>query len=334
MDPITDVFAALHVASAVYGSLEATAPWGVRARSGPYAKFGMVVRGSCWLTVEGIEEPAQLTTGDCFLLPHGSAHALQDHPDTPTQWICEIVKNGECGEDPVLRYGGGGEATTVIAGKMLFEGPSAQPLRESLPPLIHVRGSQTRCPSLQTTMQLLVAELSEQQLGSEVVINRLADVLFLQAIRAHIATGENTETGWLRAVSDPQIGPAIRGMHENVAHPWTVGLLAAAAGMSRSAFALRFKALVGEAPLEYLTRWRMCKAGHLLRGSDRNLMDVANLVGYESDGAFKRTFKRVLGITPGEYRRMTTTSPVTRRQLETFIPVNWGEARQSETAAV
>jgi len=123
-------------------------------------------------------------------------------------------------------------------------------------------------------------------------------------VRAHIASSSETcKSGWLRAIFDPKIGAALKAMHERIENPWTVETLAAAAGMSRSAFALRFKELLGETPLEYLTNWRMYKATGLLQGNDRKLLEVAKSVGYDSDAAFSKAFKRVLGTAPREYRR-------------------------------
>ncbi len=139
--------------------------------------------------------------------------------------------------------------------------------------------------------------MGEPAPGSEIAVNRLADVLFGQVRRAHIASREHPcNKGWLRAVFDPQIGLALKSMHENVAQPWTVESLAAACGMSRSAFAQKFKDLVREAPLEYLTNWRMQKAIALLRDEDKKLFGVAKSVGYDSDAAFNKAFKRVFGV--------------------------------------
>lgn len=321
----------MNVASAVYGSLEATAPWGILSSAGPYAKFGMIVRGNCWLTVDGLAAPVALAAGDCFLIPHGSAHTLQDHLDTPTLPICEVVRTEEAGRGRVLRHGGGGAPATVIIGKFLFDAPGPHPLRDALPPLIHIAADQPQHPALQTTLRLLVGEMTTQDLGAKVVVNRLADILFIQAIRTHIATCQAAQAGWLRALADPQIGIALRAIHENVAHPWTVAALAAQAHMSRSAFALRFRELVGDAPLEYLTRWRMCKASSLLRSGERKLLDVGMAVGYESEGAFKRAFKRVLGVTPGEFRRAAqSASAAAPRLRETESLSNWEEAGREE----
>jgi AraC-like DNA-binding protein len=133
--------------------------------------------------------------------------------------------------------------------------------------------------------------------------NRLGEVLFIQTIRTHIASGaESSKQGWLRGVFDPKIGAALKSAHENVKKPWTVESLAAASGMSRSAFAARFKELLGQTLLDYLTEWRMQKALPLLRETDGKLSEIAHLVGYESDAALSKTFKRFVGQTPGEYR--------------------------------
>jgi transcriptional regulator GlxA family with amidase domain len=163
--------------------------------------------------------------------------------------------------------------------------------------------------SLQKTLELLASEVDGSKLisepGAEIAVRRLADLLLIQALRAHITTTEGNQerTGWLHALADSQIGAALNSMHKRIEHPWTVASLASEAGMSRSAFAQRFKKLMSETPLEYLTRWRMYRGSDLLRESDRKLADVAQAVGYDSDGAFHKAFKRVLGIAPGEYRR-------------------------------
>ena len=143
--------------------------------------------------------------------------------------------------------------------------------------------------------------MAEQAPGSGVIASRLAEVLFIQVLRAHIASGPERNKGLLRAIFDPQIGTAMNAIHDSVNTPWTVESLAEAAGMSRSAFAARFKELRGQTPLEYVTEWRMRKAMQLLEQRDKKLIDVARLVGYESDAAFSRAFKRVVGASPGEY---------------------------------
>jgi transcriptional regulator GlxA family with amidase domain len=167
-----------------------------------------------------------------------------------------------------------------------------------------VRADQAQSLALHTTLNMLASEMAEPAPGSDLVVNRLADVLFIQCIRAHFGLrSEACKRGVLHAVFDPQIGVAMKSMHEDVEKPWTVESLAAACGMSRSAFAAKFKELVGETPLEYLTNWRMHKATALLRKGDKKLFDVAKAVGYDSDATFSKAFKRVFGIAPREYER-------------------------------
>lgn len=299
MDPLADVFTSMRVESVMYGRLEATAPWGISFDAPAQAKFGMVLRGSCWLIVAGEGKPIPLRGGDCYLLPRGLEYELRDQLDTPVRMFSEVLQ--PCTD--VMHYGGGGAATTIIGGKFIFDVPSSAPLTDLLPSVIHIRSDDSQTLSLQNTLRALAAELTSPGPGSQVIVSRLADTLFVQAVRAHLACSECKKTSWLRAMTDPFIGAAMKAMHDRIADPWTVASLASAAGMSRSAFAVRFKDLVGEAPLEYLTRWRMYQAGRMLRGGNGKLLDVARMVGYDSDGAFNKAFKRVLNTTPGDYRR-------------------------------
>jgi AraC-like DNA-binding protein len=290
----------MRVESVVYGKLEVTAPWGLAFDASAYAKFGMVVRGNCCLETEGLADAIPLTGGDCYLLPRAVGHSLRDHPHTAARNFAEVLPQRQGDE---IHYGGGGAPTTILAGKFTFDGPSAKPLTEMLPPVILVRADESRNPALQATLRLMTAELASPGPGSRVIVSRLADTFFVQAIRAYLDSTSTPRTGFLRALLDPPIAAALEAMHDRIAHPWTVAELASSAGMSRSSFAVRFKEMLGEAPLEYLTRWRMYQAGRMLRDGDRKLYEVANLVGYDSDGAFNKAFKRVLGQTPGEYRR-------------------------------
>lgn len=320
MDVITDIFRTLHVTAAVQARLEFTAPWalsraaqepegtdakGHRIAPSELAHFGMVARGNCWLTVDGIAEPIPLTGGDCFLLTPGSAYTLGDDPRTRARSFCEIGKpNGN-----VIQYGGGGAPTTIISGFLSFESITLKPLSQFLPSLILIKAEQARTLALHSTVQLLTSEMTEDAPGSEVVTTSLAEVLFVQAIRAHIATAsDRCKQAWLRAIFDPQIGKALKAVHEDVKAPWTVESLAAAAGMSRSAFAQKFKELLEQTPLDYVTEWRMQKALPLLQRGDKKLVEVAQSVGYESDAAFSKAFKRVLGVPPREYRVSAATA--------------------------
>jgi AraC-like DNA-binding protein len=225
---------------------------------------------------------------------------MRDSPRTrPRSTFREIAAkaNGNVGH-----YGGGGAPTTVVCGSLSFERASLKPITQLLPRFILIKADQAHTLTLHNTMQALASEMAEQAPGSEVVATRLAEVLFIQALRAHIASQvEWRNKGWLRAIFDPQVGAALGAVHDSVSTPWTVESLAAAATMSRSAFAVRFKELLGQTPLEYVTEWRMQKAMQLLQQRDKKLIDVARLVGYDSDAAFSKAFKRVAEYEPCQF---------------------------------
>jgi AraC-like DNA-binding protein len=281
MDAITDFLSAVRVQGVCYGRIQITATWAPRSGAGSHAGFGLVSYGQAWLSLPDVAEPLQLFHGDFFLLAPGREYVLSTNP--------------------------GGAPTAIIAGRFSFDETHSRPLTDFLPPIILIRGGQPHMLPLQKTLELLASEVDASTPGSEVAVRRLADLLLIQALRAHITDSESERTGWLHALADSHIGAALNSMHKRIEHPWTVASLASEAGMSRSAFAHRFKELMGESPLEYLTRWRMYRGSDLLRESDRKLADVAQAVGYDSDGAFHKAFKRVLGIAPGEYRRSVGT---------------------------
>src|ERR1019366_5462889 len=216
--------------------------------------------------------------GDCFLLARGTSIVLRDSPRTRPRWSFREI--GARAKSNVAHYGGGGAPTTIVCGSLSFDRASLKPITQLLPSFILIKAEQARTLALHNTMQALASEMAEQAPGSEVVATRLAEVLFIQVLRAHIASGPERNKGWLRAVFDPQMGTPLSAIHDRVNTPWTVESLAEAAGMSRSAFAARFKELLRQTPLEYVTEWRMQKAMQLLQQRDKKLVDVARLVGY------------------------------------------------------
>jgi AraC-like DNA-binding protein len=304
----------MHVTAFGQHRLEATAPWGLIQEKQPEEKvtpsgkrmsptdlahFAMLSRGNCWLSVEGMPKPIPLTGGDFFLVARGTSIVLRDSPRTrPRSTFREV---GASAQSNVAHFGSGGAPTTIVCGSFSFDRASLRPITQLLPSFILIKADQARTLALHSTMQALASEMAEQAPGSGVVATRLAEVLFIQVLRAHIASKAGHNKGWLRAVFDPQLGIALSAIHDRVNAPWTVESLAEAAGMSRSAFAARFKELLGQTPLEYVTAWRMQKAIQLLEQRDKKLIDVARLVGYESDAAFSNAFKRVVGANTGEY---------------------------------
>jgi AraC-like DNA-binding protein len=277
----------MHVTAFGQHRLEATAPWGLRDEAQAEEKvtpsgkkipptdlvhFAMLSRGNCWLSVEGLQEPIPLTGGDCILLARGTSFVLRDSLRTrPKRSFREVAARDNSN---VAHYGGGGAPTTIVCGSLSFDRASLKPITQLLPSFILIKADQAHTLALHNTMQALASEMAEQAPGSEVVATRLAEVLFIQALRAHIASEvEWRNKGWLRAIFDPQMGTALSAIHDSVNTPWTVKSLAGAAGMSRSAFAARLKELLGQTPLEYVTEWRMQKAMQLLQQRDKKLID-------------------------------------------------------------
>jgi AraC-like DNA-binding protein len=307
----------MHVTAFGQHRLEATAPWGLirekqtgervpssgkKTSPTDLAHFAMISRGNCWLSVEGIAEPIPLTGGDCLLLSRGTSIVMRDSPRTRPRWSFSEI--GAKANGNVAHHGGGGAPTTIVCGSLSFDRASVKPITQLLPRFILIKADQPQTLALHNTMQALASEMAEQAPGSDAIATRLAEVLFIQALRAHLASGVGWRNkGWLRAIFDPQMGTALSAIHDRVNTPWTVESLAEVVGMSRTAFAVRFKELLGQTPLEYVTEWRMQKAMQLLRRRDKKLIDVARSVGYESDAAFSKAFKRVVGANPGEYAK-------------------------------
>ncbi|HCA26991.1 MAG TPA: AraC family transcriptional regulator [Betaproteobacteria bacterium] len=300
MDPIEDVIAAMRVKSALHARLEAKAPWGILFAPGPHARFGIVARGRCWMHADGLPQPIALRSGDCFIVRADARFILQDETASPLV-SCEAIFAGR--SSGTIAFGGDGAPTDIVSGRFAFDASAGEPLMSLLPPVVHIRVDHDRSRLLQATLHLIAAETTERALGADLVVARLADVLFVQALRAWCASDGRQASGWLAALADRHLGPTVRALHTDITRPWTVESLAAAAGLSRSAFASRFKGVVGDTPLGYLTRWRMYRAKDLLRQGNLGLLEIAARVGYESDAAFSRAFKRIEGMAPGAYRQ-------------------------------
>jgi AraC-like DNA-binding protein len=301
-DVLADLLDSMRLSTLMHGRFELYAPWGVQFPQSPGAHIVLIARGGARLEVDGVEGAVALSAGDLALLPHGTRHALRDAEGSPLH----LLGQGECqrarGVGPI-RLGGNGARTALVAASFRLGGTPSTLLFEELPPVIHVAADEpVTAPSLASTVQLLITESASSSPGATVIMSRLADILLVQALRAHIAGKQCQEKG-LRALMDPQIGKALSLLHERPAEPWTVESLATAVALSRSGFAARFSALVGEPPLEYLARWRMTKAAQLLRESQLPLSEVAEHVGYQSEASFNRAFKRWGGSAPGAYRR-------------------------------
>jgi AraC-like DNA-binding protein len=213
-----------------------------------------------------------------------------------------------------IRHPGKGPVTRVTGGFFSVQSVKMNPLFAALPPLIHLRGSDPHVKRwLQPTLAFIDAEIASNQQGARTVLRRMADVLFIQAVRAYVARQDRCTRGWLRGLSDKRIARALSAIHDRYAAPWTLDGLAHEAGMSRTAFAVTFKELVGESPMAYLQRWRVLRAANALRGDGMTLSRAAEAVGYGSDIVFAKAFKRITGESPGRYRRGVAPAPTARR---------------------
>jgi AraC-like DNA-binding protein len=307
VDPLGEALHFLRMSGTFYCRSELTAPWALAL---PPMKgclsFHVVTAGRCWLEAEG-DEPRRLEPGDLALVPHGEGHRLSSDPGTPAPRIDDLRHEKISERYAILRHGGGGAATGLVCGAVRFEHPAAHHLVKILPRVIHVESATSSHLAMtdwmQSTLRLMAIEAKELRPGGETVITRLADILVIQAIRSWIERDPAAQTGWLGALQDKQVGRAIALIHREPSREWTVASLAGEVGMSRSGFAARFTELVGEPAMQYTTRWRMHVALTWLKEDDAALGEMATRLGYQSEAAFSRAFKRFMGVSPGAVRR-------------------------------
>jgi AraC-like DNA-binding protein len=270
------------------------------------AGFHVVLHGNCWLVFEGERPPVRLEPGDVVLLPHGTAHVLCDGPGTEAIDLHRHVARIAPGQTIDLPGGDGAECA-LLCGSYSLSLDSGNPLLYGLPEVIHLRGENIGDGMLAATIRMLEAEAAraspDSSPGSSLVIDRLVDLMFVHALRAWLAIqADDAGESWLGALADPVVGPALHAVHADPTFQWTVDGMARAVGLSRAAFARRFRNAVGEPPLAYVTRWRMAVAAEFLERGERAAR-VAGRVGYDDEFAFAKAFKRVRGIAPGEHRR-------------------------------
>jgi AraC-like DNA-binding protein len=301
-DAMSDVLSLVRMRGEVVCANEYSAPWAFSFRK-PVAHFHIMERGAAWITVDGAD-PTRIETGDLAILPLGAGHVLASRPEAPSVAIDDPLARSVARKGSVLRLGGGGDQTHVVCGQFSFAGVLAPRLLTVLPPLMHIAAQPGRpLEWLRLTTHFLVEETRHPKPGSSIMVARLLDLLFIQAVREW-GTRNPRNLGWLSGLGDPTVGRALSAIHEDPVREWTVGHLAEIAGLSRSAFAARFADVVGKTPLKYLATWRLDLAADHLRAGNEKVADIAALVGYGSEAALNRAFKSQFGMTPAAFRKL------------------------------
>ena len=303
-DPLGGVLGDLRIRGAFYCRAEGAAPWGVEmpALEGCMS-FHVVAEGSCLLEVDA--DRYEMRAGDLALVPHGRGHLLRSGPGAPIAGRADLLPQEYLGEHySVLRIDGGGVPARLVCGVVEPERPGASHLFDLLPPVLLVAGGSSG-GWLPVLLGMIAEEVRSDRPGAEAVVTRLADVVVVQAVRAWLDDGA-AGPGWLRALRDPQVGRAVTAVHRDPGASWTVDGLAREARMSRSAFAARFTELAGEPALRYVTRWRMHLATVAL-GRGARVGELARGLGYDSEAAFSRAYKRVTGVPPVSVRTRPET---------------------------
>lgn len=281
------------------GALDAGGHWAVESPSFDGFKLIVVLKGECWISIEGLPGKYHLKPGDCILLTSGKPFIIAK--DLSIQRKIQFDELKRSTQNGVMTYNGGGDFYSNSA-YFQFEGHLPKIMFGNLPPVIHIPEHMEQAAILRWSLERFSSEVQGDKVGRTLIINHLAPIMLVQILRIYLASAKN-EKNWLVALSDPKLSKAIEAMHSDYQRPWSLDELARTAGLSRSGFALNFKKQVGIAPMEYLTNWRMQYACELLQSGDHNVATVASAVGYESESAFSLAFKRIIKCRPGFYQK-------------------------------
>lgn len=320
MDALSDVLQVVRLGGAVYLHGEFTAPWSVAGRANAelcgtflppterIISYHLVTAGSCWAKLPGEPDSAlQVHAGELLVVPQGEDHimasSLELEPTSAGPMLSEHLRTAP-GELLQLSYGGGGASTRLLCGFIACDETASNPLIAMLPRLFKVdMRNDPRSAWLESSLQFAAAEAADWRAGSSIVLGKLSELLFVEAVRRCIESMPAARDGWLAGVRDRFVGRALALVHAQPAHAWTVEELAQRIGLSRSAFSQRFADIVGQPPMQYLTRWRLQLAAKELTGANKPLLAIAAQVGYESEAAFNRAFKREFGMPPSSWRK-------------------------------
>ena len=305
MDPLSEIVSLLRPHDCVAAGLDAGGDWSVRFERHVGLKCNAVLRGACWLRVEGVAEPLRLETGDCVVLPHGRPFLLSARPARLGEDAQAIYAPVRHGGTAVL--GDGGDFF-MVGSRFLLSGPAAGMLLGPLPPVLIVR-SGPQGEAVRGSLARIAEELRDPRPGGALAVAHLSHLLLVEVLRRHLAESPPATGGWLAAIADPHVSRAVAAMHDDPARPWTVRELAARARMSRTAFAVRFRRVAGVTPMGYLTQLRMALAADRLRRTRAPVARIAAGVGYASEAAFAVAFKRATGQPPRRYARGAEAPP-------------------------
>jgi AraC-like DNA-binding protein len=315
-DVLSDVLHAVRLTGAVYFDFELSSPWVVEAPPSrqivgkvmPGAQrvieYHLIARGACWGNAVG-QEPIRLLEGDLLVFPQGDAHVLSSAPGMRAAPDMEAFARGSTPLPMFYELGGGGpERARIVCCFLGCDEYPFNPLLTALPAVIHLsaEGQDATTGRLGTLLSIAAKESGTARAGRENVLARLSELMFVETIRHHLETLSPAETGWLAGLRDPMVGHALAALHREPRQPWTVQRLARVVGLSRSVLAERFAAIVGQPPMQYLALWRMQLASRLLIEGGQ-VAAVASAVGYESEAAFSRAFKKLVGQAPATWRR-------------------------------
>lgn len=316
MDALSEVLRRVQMTGAVFFNAELSAPWAVMSPPShvlarvlmPQAQhlieYHLILEGRCFIRVAG-HEPIELAAGDLVMVPRGDAHRMSSDRVASAKAIeagdIELPAGGQLATQ---RHGGGGALTRLVCGYLAVDRRLCAALIDALPRVFRVSAAGSELDAwLQTCLRLRLGERGDEQPGGACVLAKLSELMFVEAIRRHVDSLPESASGWLAGLKDPPVGQALGLMHTSPAQPWTVDRLAREVGLSRSGLAARFSARIGTSPMQYLTQWRLTLAAHLLQTTLRPASSVAFEVGYDSEAAFSRAFKREFGAPPAAWRR-------------------------------
>lgn len=318
MDALSETLRVVRLVGAIFIQGRFTAPWCYQSPSAdtcaPFLEpgaervviFHLITEGECFVEL-GDDAPVRLTAGDAVIFPQGHAHRMCSEPGLPPAKGGARLDVLLARRPRQLVYGGGGVATRLVCGYLACDARLARMLLAGLPPLVrvNVRGSNAGM-WLEASLRYALAEARSPRPGGAGVLAKLSEVLFIEVLRLYMNERSGDRTGWLAGLSDRIVGAALNALHARPAHAWTLEELARESGTSRSVLAERFQQFVGTAPMQYLTQWRMLLAANLLARSDAPLARIAEDVGYQTDTAFSRAFRREYGAPPAAWRRSRT----------------------------